>query len=89
MGFPAGIARLPLNLALLKSCDVCGVFWGGFMEREPQRFRAQVAELFDLIKAGKIAPRVSARLPLAQGADAIALLETRQAVGKVVVEIGG
>ncbi|OYW88925.1 MAG: NADPH:quinone oxidoreductase, partial [Hyphomonas sp. 32-62-5] len=28
VGFPAGIAKLPLNLTLLKSCDVCGVFWG-------------------------------------------------------------
>ena len=34
VGFPAGIARLPLNLTLLKSCDVCGVFWGGFLARQ-------------------------------------------------------
>src|SRR5438270_4462682 len=37
VGFPAGIAKLPLNLTLLKSCDVCGVFWGGFFARAPQR----------------------------------------------------
>ena len=35
VGFPAGIARLPLNLTLLKSCDVCGVFWGAFAARDP------------------------------------------------------
>lgn len=85
VGFPAGIARLPLNLTLLKSCDVCGVFWGGFTTREPERFRAQVAELFDLLAAGKISPRVSARFPLERGAEAIAMLENRQALGKVVV----
>lgn len=85
VGFPAGIARLPLNLTLLKSCDVCGVFWGAFTAREPAKFKAQVAELFDLLAAGKIAPRVSARFPLAQGGEAIAMLENRQALGKVVV----
>ena len=37
VGFPAGIAKLPLNLTLLKSCDVCGVFWGAFAAREPER----------------------------------------------------
>ena len=36
VGFPAGIPRLPLNLTLLKSCDVCGVFWGAFAARDPK-----------------------------------------------------
>ena len=35
VGFPAGIPKLPLNLTLLKSCDVCGVFWGAFAARDP------------------------------------------------------
>ena len=85
VGFPAGIARLPLNLTLLKSCDVCGVFWGAFTAREPQKNAAHVAELFELLKAGKINPRVSARLPLERGGEAIAMLADRKAVGKVVV----
>jgi NADPH:quinone reductase-like Zn-dependent oxidoreductase len=85
VGFPAGIARLPLNLTLLKSCDVCGVFWGAFTAREPQKNAEHVAELFDLLKAGKITPRVSARFPLERGGEAIAVLADRKAVGKVVV----
>ncbi len=89
VGFPAGIAKLPLNLTLLKSCDVCGVFWGAFTTREPERFKVQVAELFDLLKAGKINPRVSARFSLDEGSQAIAMLENRQAMGKVVVEMIG
>ena len=88
VGFPAGIARLPLNLTLLKSCDVCGVFWGAFTAREPARFKAQVADLFAMLQDGRIAPRITARYPLERGAEAIASLESRQAVGKVVVEIG-
>jgi len=88
VGFPAGIARLPLNLTLLKSCDVCGVFWGAFTAREPAKFKAQVADLFAMLKDGRITPRIFARYPLERGAEAIASLENRQAVGKVVVEIG-
>ena len=85
VGFPAGIARLPLNLTLLKSCDVCGVFWGAFTAREPQKNAEHVAELFELLKAGKINPRVSARFPLERGGEAIAMMADRKAVGKVVV----
>ena len=88
VGFPAGIARLPLNLTLLKSCDVCGVFWGAFTARDPARFKEEVADLFAMLADGRIRPRISARFPLARGAEAIASLENRTAVGKVVVEIG-
>ena len=85
VGFPAGIAKMPLNLTLLKSCDICGVFWGAFTAREPVKYREQVAELFELMKAGKIDPLVSETFPLERGGDAIAKLESRQAVGKLVV----
>jgi NADPH:quinone reductase-like Zn-dependent oxidoreductase len=89
VGFPAGIAKLPLNLTLLKSCDVCGVFWGAWTAREPAAFKAEVEELFALLKAGKINPRVSQRFALDEGREAIALLENRKAMGKVVVEMIG
>ena len=85
VGFPAGIATMPLNLTLLKSCDICGVFWGAFTAREPEAFHAQVNELFDLMKAGKIDPLVSETFALARAGDAIAKLEAREAVGKLVV----
>ncbi len=88
VGFPAGIAKMPLNLTLLKSCDICGVFWGAFTAREPVKFVAQVNELFDLMKAGKIDPLVSETFPLERAGDAIAKLENREAVGKLVVTMG-
>lgn len=87
VGFPAGIAALPLNLTLLKSCDVCGVFMGAFAMRDPKGNLANTQELFDLYSAGKIKPRISARLPLEKGGEAIALLADRKATGKVIVEI--
>ena len=87
VGFPAGIARLPLNLTLLKSCDVCGVFWGAFAAREPQRNAANIAELFDLWTAGKISPRISQSYSFDRAPQAIAKLENREAIGKLVVTI--
>ena len=85
VGFPAGIAKLPLNLTLLKSCDVCGVFWGAFAARDPKANHANITKLFELYAEGKIKPRISATFPLEKGGDAIALLGDRKATGKVVV----
>lgn len=88
IGFTAGIPQMPLNLTLLKQCDIRGVFYGAFMERDPARNGELIAELFDLLKAGKIRPRISEVLPLARGGEAIALLADRKAIGKVVVRMG-
>jgi NADPH2:quinone reductase len=87
VGFPAGIPRLPLNLTLLKSCDVCGVFWGAFAARDPKANAAHVGQLFQLWDEGKIGPRVSATYPLERGGEAIAAMAARQVIGKLVVTI--
>ena len=87
VGFPAGIPRLPLNLTLLKSCDVCGVFWGAFAARDPNANAAHVAELFRLWEEGQIAPKVSATFPLERAGEAIAAMAARQVIGKLVVTI--
>ena len=87
VGFPAGIPRLPLNLTLLKSCDVRGVFWGAYAARDPKANAAHVATLFRLWDEGKISPRVSATYPLERGGEAIAALAARSVIGKVVVTL--
>lgn len=87
VGFPAGIPKLPLNLTLLKSCDVCGVFWGGFVARDPKRNAAHVEQLFRWWDEGKIAPRISRTYPLERGGEAIAALRDRTAIGKLVVTL--
>ena len=87
VGFPSGIPKLPLNLPLLKGCDVLGVFWGGAVQRDPARHRASVAELFELYAKGSIRPKISQRFPLAQAGEAIAALSSRQTTGKVVVMV--
>jgi NADPH:quinone reductase len=87
VGFPAGIPRLPLNLTLLKSCDVCGVFWGAFAARDPQANQAHVERLFRLWSEGRIAPRVTETFAFAEGGKAIAKMAARQVIGKVVVKV--
>ena len=87
VGFPAGIPKLPLNLTLLKSCDVCGVFWGAFAARDPKRNAVHVEQLFRWWAEGKIAPKVSATYPVERGGEAIAALRDRKAIGKLVVTL--
>jgi NADPH2:quinone reductase len=87
IGFPAGIPKLPLNLTLLKSCDVRGVFWGAAVARDPKAHAQNCKELFDLYKAGKIRPHVSNSYPLDKAPDAIRELQDRKAQGKVVVTV--
>jgi NADPH2:quinone reductase len=87
IGFPAGIPRLPLNLVLLKSCQVVGVFWGEFTSRFPAAHKANVAALMELQAQGKIKPAVTELYPLSRGGEAIARLGAREARGKLVVTL--
>ena len=89
IGFAAGdIPKLPLNLALLKGASVVGVFWGDFTRREPQVFAESARQLGRWYREGKLKPHVSATFPLARAAEAIKLLASRKAKGKVVIRIG-
>src|SRR6266853_5886094 len=87
VGFTAGIPKLPLNLTLLKSCQIIGVFWGEFTARQPRQHAANVAALMALYLDGRIKPAVTERFPLQRGMDAIARLGARDARGKVVVMV--
>jgi NADPH:quinone reductase len=88
VGFPAGIPRLPLNLPLLKSCQIVGVFWAAWVKRSPEAFHASARELLAFYETGAIKPLVSERFPLERAADAISCLAERKAIGKIVVTIG-
>jgi NADPH2:quinone reductase len=88
VGFPAGIAKIPMNLALLKGCQIVGVFWGAFTARNPERNKENIAELMSWYTEGKIKPYVSSRYDLEHAGDAIRELMDRKAKGKVVVTVG-
>ncbi len=88
IGFAAGdIPKVPLNLALLKSCQIVGVFWGAFVARDPQRNKEHVAELMKWYTEGKIRPHVSSVYPFNDYAPAMNELLERRAKGKVVLEV--
>ncbi|MGR8919861.1 MAG: NADPH:quinone oxidoreductase family protein [Gammaproteobacteria bacterium] len=87
VGFPAGIPQIPLNLALLKGCQIVGVFWGSFTERDPAENAANIRELGEFYAAGKIRPHVSAHYPLAEAGQGITDLAERRALGKIVIDI--
>jgi len=86
IGFAAGeIPRVPLNLTLLKGSSIVGVFWGASTVYEADMARANLVELATWISEGRIAPHISARIPLARAHEAVRMLMDRQAQGKVVV----
>jgi len=86
VGFAAGeIPKLPLNLALLKGASVVGVFWGDFARREPKAFAESVRQLTRWHAEGRLRPHVSQTLPLERAAEAIQLLASRRAKGKIVL----
>jgi NADPH2:quinone reductase len=87
IGFAGGeIPRLPANLPLLKGCAIVGVYWGAWLQQEPEASRRAMAELAGWLADGRVRPRVSARFPLARAADAISALAGRTATGKIVIE---
>src|SRR6202041_597289 len=87
VGFTAGIPKPPLNLALLKSCQIIGVYWGEFINRLPSQHAANVAALMALYREGRIKPAISERFPLQRAGEAIGRLGTREVRGKVVVMV--
>jgi NADPH:quinone reductase len=86
VGFAAGeIPRLPLNLPLLKGASVVGVFWGHHAEREPQRHRAEMEELLELLRQGRIKPHIDHRYRLEEAGLALKSLAERRVKGKAVI----
>lgn len=85
VGFTAGIPSIPLNLVLLKSCQIVGVFYGAMTVREPERNEAIGAQLIDWVATGRLQPYVSARYPLERAGDALRAMIDRTVVGKVVI----
>jgi NADPH2:quinone reductase len=87
VGFPAGIPSIPLNLALLKGCQIVGVFWGAHVAREPANHAENMGELFALYADGKVKPRISATFPLDKAAEALEMMQDRKVLGKVALVI--
>jgi len=88
VGFAAGdIPKIPLNLTLLKGCQIVGVFWGEFAKRFPKENMKNSLELLEWVLTGKLKPHIHATYPLAQTAEALEEMMARKVKGKVVVVI--
>ncbi|MEQ8403569.1 MAG: NADPH:quinone oxidoreductase family protein [Oceanicaulis sp.] len=86
VGFASGpIPKIPLNLALLNSRNIMGVFWGAWVGREPKANAQNMKEIFDFFEAGKIKPQISASYPLDDVQKAFEDLMERRVKGKVVL----
>jgi NADPH:quinone reductase len=87
VGFASGdIPKIPLNLVLLKGCQIVGVFWGSFAMRHPERNRAHADQIFAWIAEGKLAPAIDDILPFTDAGLALERLEQRRVKGKLVLK---
>ena len=88
IGFAAGdIPKIPLNLVLLKSCDVRGVLWGGWTERDLAGHRRNTEQLLAWEAEGKLSTHVHAVYPLAEAPAALKAIAARQVMGKVILRV--
>lgn len=88
IGFAAGdIPKVPLNLILLKSCQLVGVFFGSWSARFTEEAAANFSEILEFYREGRIRPLVGAEYPMTEYAAALRCLSERRAIGKVVVNV--
>jgi NADPH:quinone reductase len=89
VGFAAGdIPKLPFNLALLKGCDVMGVFWGRFSTEEPKQNQQNIMDLVGMIQSGEILQHIHKVYSLEEAPQALRDMMDRKVVGKAMVVIG-
>ena len=86
VGFAAGdIPKIPLNLVLLKSCDIRGVLWGSWTVRDPKGQLALMKDIAAWCAEGKLSAHVYAAYPLAETAAALKAIAERKVMGKIVL----
>ncbi len=86
IGFASGtIPKLPVNLTLVKNFSVVGVFWGAFIEREPEVYADNMRELLGFYQAGKVRPVIEGSYPLAEAASVLKRVLGRDVSGKLVL----
>lgn len=88
VGFAAGdIPKLPFNLALLKGCDIMGVFWGRFSTEEPKQNQQNIMDLIGMIQTGKISQHIYKVYSLEESPQALRDMMDRKVVGKAMVVV--
>jgi NADPH2:quinone reductase len=86
IGFASGdIPKIPLNLALLKGCDIRGVFWGAAIRKDPEGHKANMAQLVTWVQDGKLKPHIHAVYPMEEISTALDEIAARKVFGKVIL----
>jgi len=87
IGFTSGrIPEYKANLALLKGSSMVGVFLGRWKNEDPEGYEANLQELFDLFKEGKIKPIVTQSFEMDDYVAAFNVFIERKVMGKVTLE---
>lgn len=88
IGFASGdVPQIPANILLVKNLTVHGFYWGAYQRMQPALIADSFAQLFHWFEEGRLKPHISNVVALEDSADALELLRTRKATGKVVVQI--
>ena len=86
VGFAQGdIPKLPLNLVLLKSANIQGVFWGAHIDREPDKHRANMEQLLAWAADGRLTPHIHATYRFEEVAAALGAIARREVKGKAIL----
>ncbi len=89
VGFATGdIPKIPLNLVLLKGCQIVGVFWGSFAMRAPEKNRENAVRIFQWVAERRLSPHVDEVLPFSRAGEALERLARREVTGKLVLVPG-
>jgi NADPH2:quinone reductase len=89
IGFASGeIPKPPLNIALLKGCDIRGVYWGEFISREPGTHRDNMSQLLSWAESGDLSVHIHEVFPIEAYLKAFEAIAKRQALGKVLLQLG-
>ena len=88
VGFAGGsIPQVRVNRLLLNNVSVVGAGWGAFATGKPEVARADGESIAAMVRRGFVRPLVGERFPLDQAAEALKMLDNRQARGKVVLDV--
>jgi NADPH2:quinone reductase len=88
IGFTSGeIPSLAMNLPLLKNYSVVGVFVGAWMERYPEQAARAAESIMAWVGEGRLRPQVDRVLPLQRAGEAMSLVASRRAMGRVVLQV--
>jgi len=88
IGFPAGIAKLPTNLPLLKCASLVGVQMLGQSINRPKEAEANRRRVMEIGATGAFKPAIAARYPIEDYVTAMNEAFSGKAAGRILLTMG-